>query len=77
MDDKNKESLEPFDTTGQVIKLIKDTWKDVNHWLASDPADHWAIRTTKFAGKIMVTILFILLSPVIAITLFIAFLVAL
>ena len=77
MDDKNKESLEPFDTTGQVIKLIKDTWKDVHNWLASDPSEQWAIRTIKFLGKILVTIIFILLSPVIAITLFVAFLVAL
>lgn len=59
-----------------ILKAVKDSWLYLNEWMAFNPEDNFFIKVLKFFGKIVVICLFILLSPVVLLTLIIAFIVA-
>jgi len=75
-EDKIEEKDENKSFFALLINALKELWEDFNLWMSVDPEDAWYIKVLKLLGKIIGVLIFIALSPVIAITLFIAFIIA-
>jgi hypothetical protein len=64
-------------TTFQLlIQWLLQNWQDLQNWLSPNPEDSTITKIYKGLGKLIVVILVLLFSPVILLTLFIAFLIA-
>lgn len=73
---KEKNSFDPIGTNAEILRFFKQQWNQIIDWLKAEPSDSFIVRILKAIGKVLAVILFILLSPVVAVTLFIAFLLA-
>lgn len=72
---EEKSSLTP--SPSSFYELIIQQYRRVLAWLAPVPSDSPLVRGIRFAGKIVFIAIAILMSPVVALTLFIVFTLAL
>lgn len=73
---KEKNSFDPIGTNAEILRFFKQQWNQIFDWLKAEPTDSFLMRVLKALGKVLAVIAFVLLSPVVAVTLFIAFLIA-
>jgi hypothetical protein len=65
------------ETTLQLlIQWLTNSWKEIQSWLNPNPNDSLLTKLLKGIGKLLIILLILLFSPVILLTLFIAFLIA-
>jgi hypothetical protein len=65
------------ETTLQLlIQWLTKSWKEIQTWLSPNPSDSLFTKLLKGLGKLLVILLILLFSPVILLTLLIAFLIA-
>lgn len=73
---KEKKSFDPIGTNAEILRFFKQQWNQLFDWLKPKPTDTFLLRSLKAFGKVLAVIAFIVLSPIVAVTLFIAFLLA-